>query len=125
MPILWNLKSDPAEYVRLSVANNLNDIAKDNPHIVIDIFQQRKDTSKETVALIKYGARTPLKAGNKEILEIFGYNPKDVDLKDLMVQTKTVHLGGDLTFSAVLTNQSRTEKIVRLEYAIYFMRKRG
>ena len=30
IPILENLKNDPARFVRLSVANNLNDIAKDN-----------------------------------------------------------------------------------------------
>jgi 3-methyladenine DNA glycosylase AlkC len=35
LPILENLKADPSEYVRRSVANNLNDIAKDNPSLVI------------------------------------------------------------------------------------------
>lgn len=40
IPILENLKNDPARFVRLSVANNLNDIAKDNPDIVIDLVKR-------------------------------------------------------------------------------------
>jgi 3-methyladenine DNA glycosylase AlkC len=31
LPILENLKKDTSDYVRRSVANNLNDIAKDHP----------------------------------------------------------------------------------------------
>ena len=36
LPILDNLKQDPSESVRRSVANNLNDISKDNPAFVIE-----------------------------------------------------------------------------------------
>jgi hypothetical protein len=35
----WNkLRFDPSETVRRSVANNLNDIAKDNPQVVLDVL---------------------------------------------------------------------------------------
>ena len=46
IPILENLKNDPARFVRLSVANNLNDIAKDNPEIVIDLAKKWKGNLK-------------------------------------------------------------------------------
>ena len=36
LPILENLKRDPSLYVRRSVANNLNDISKDNPQITLE-----------------------------------------------------------------------------------------
>ena len=35
VPILEKLKRDPSLYVRKSVANNLNDIAKDHPELVM------------------------------------------------------------------------------------------
>ncbi len=38
--ILEILKDDESEYVRKSVANNLNDISKDNPLVVIDIAKR-------------------------------------------------------------------------------------
>ena len=63
IPILENLKNDPARFVRLSVANNLNDIAKDNPEIVIDLAKKWKGESKEVDWIIKHGCRTLLKQG--------------------------------------------------------------
>ncbi|NQZ76684.1 MAG: DNA alkylation repair protein, partial [Ekhidna sp.] len=39
LPILENLKNDPSDFVRKSVANNLNDIAKDHPSVVIEIVK--------------------------------------------------------------------------------------
>ena len=40
LPILERLKRDPSEAVRRSVANNLNDIAKDNPDVVIGLLRR-------------------------------------------------------------------------------------
>ncbi|EOR93012.1 HEAT domain containing protein [Arcticibacter svalbardensis MN12-7] len=38
--ILENLNDDLSEVVRRSVANNLNDIAKDNPQVVFEIAKK-------------------------------------------------------------------------------------
>ena len=37
LELLDRLKDDGSEYVRRSVANNLNDIAKDNPQVALDV----------------------------------------------------------------------------------------
>ncbi|MGY0037975.1 DNA alkylation repair protein [Pedobacter sp. NJ-S-72] len=70
LPILENLKNDPSEWVRKSVANNLNDISKDHPEIVIAIANRWKGLSKETDAIIKHGCRSLLKQGHAKILPI-------------------------------------------------------
>ncbi|MEO6685784.1 MAG: DNA alkylation repair protein, partial [Dyadobacter sp.] len=75
-PILENLKNDPSEYVRRSVANNLNDIAKDHPDVVLSIAKRWRGGSKETDAIIKHGSRTLLKQGHAEILEVYGLDGK-------------------------------------------------
>ncbi len=72
--MLDNLKNDPSEYVRRSVANSLNDISKDNADIVIEIAQQWKSKNIATIALIKHGCRTLLKQGNTDILHYFDLN---------------------------------------------------
>lgn len=40
LPILEKLKDDESEYVRRSVANNLNDISKDNPEILLELAEK-------------------------------------------------------------------------------------
>lgn len=61
IPILENLKNDPARFVRLSVAYNLNDIVKDNPETVMELVKRWKGESEEVDWIIKHGCRTLLK----------------------------------------------------------------
>ena len=73
LPILENLKADPSEYVRRSVANNLNDIAKDNPSLVIKTAKRWKSNSQETNWIIRHGCRTLLKKGVEQVLRMHGF----------------------------------------------------
>lgn len=87
IPILENLKNDPARFVRLSVANNLNDIAKDNPEIVIDLAKKWKGESKEVDWIIKHGCRTLLKQGIPEVMELFGFDSirNNISMEDFQI----------------------------------------
>ena len=40
LPLLRALQDDPSDYVRRSVANHLNDIAKDHPALVADWLRE-------------------------------------------------------------------------------------
>lgn len=126
LPILENLKVDSSEYVRRSVANSLNDIAKDNPHIVISIAQRWKGISPETDAIIKHGCRTLLKQANPEILNYYGLNDNlNLKISDFNLQTHKVKIGDNLSFSFTLHNQSDKIKTIRLEYAVYYLLNNG
>ena len=48
LPILEKLRADPAEYVRRSVANNLNDISKDHPDLVARIAADWMEAADKT-----------------------------------------------------------------------------
>ncbi len=126
LPILENLKADESEYVRRSVANNLNDISKDNPNIVIAIAEKWKGYGKHTESIIKHGCRTLLKQGHPEILKYYQLNNgENIQVKDFEIITPKVKVGNDLKFSFMLTNtEGKTEK-VRIEYAIYYLRLNG
>ena len=95
IPILENLKNDPARFVRLSVANNLNDIAKDNPEIVIDLAKKWKGESKEVDWIIKHGCRTLLKQGIPEVMELFGFDSirNNISVEDFQISSPNVKLG--------------------------------
>lgn len=126
LPLLENLKNDPAEWVRLSVANHLNDIAKDNPDIAIEIAKKWKGISKETDALIKHGCRTLLKQGNLEILNIFGLkNSSKIETSEFTIISPEVPIGKSLRFRFAIHNKEPKPQIIRLEYAIYYLRQNG
>ncbi len=98
IPILENLKNDPARFVRLSVANNLNDIAKDNPEIVIDLAKKWKGESKEVDWIIKHGCRTLLKQGIPEVMELFGFDSirNNISVEDFQISSPKVKVGNSL-----------------------------
>jgi len=125
LPILENLKNDPSEWVRRSVANNLNDIAKDHPQIVLDIAKRWSGLSPETDAIIKHGSRTLLKQGHSEILKHYGLHDRNMLLNNFQILTPKVKIGESLEFSFSITNANETDQKVRLEYAIYYKKQNG
>jgi 3-methyladenine DNA glycosylase AlkC len=125
LPILENLKNDPSEYVRRSVANNLNDIVKDNPEIVLEIAQRWKGISKETDGIIKHGCRTLLKQGHPEILSHYGLESTNIELSNFEIKTPKVKIGDYLQFQFHLNNKNDEAKIVRLEYAVHYKKSKG
>ena len=121
--ILETLKNDSSESVRRSVANNLNDIAKDNPSIVISLAKKWIGKSTETDWVVKHACRTLLKKGDTEVLELFGLGySKDTIVENLKILTPTVPIGEALEFQFDLINHSRTEQKIRLEYGLHYLK---
>ncbi|MDH6342496.1 3-methyladenine DNA glycosylase AlkC [Parabacteroides sp. PFB2-12] len=126
LPILENLKNDPARFVRLSVANNLNDIAKDNPQVVIDLVKRWQGESEEVDWIIKHGCRTLLKQGNPEVMELFGLgSTKHIMIENFRIVTPQVKVGDSLEFSFNLSNNNNKKAKIRLEYSLYYQKANG
>ncbi|EAS42049.1 hypothetical protein P3TCK_12079 [Photobacterium profundum 3TCK] len=124
-PILDTLKNDSCEVVRRSVANNLNDISKDNPNFVIETAQKWLGYTKETDALIKHASRTLLKQGEPKTLQLFGFDSKNIMLSNFDILTPNVKIGDALEFSFSITNVNKTCKTLRLEYGLYYKKNNG
>lgn len=126
LPILEKLKDDPSEDVRRSVANNLNDISKDNPELALDICEKWYGQSKNTDAIIKHACRTMLKAGNKRALLLFGFcDPTHIKVENFKIDKDMVKIGEDIRFSFDLIIDEKERSKVRLEYVVYFMKANG
>lgn len=126
IPILQNLKYDQSEYVRKSVANNLNDISKDNPEIAINIFNSWYGENPYTDKIVKHAARTLLKSGNTDVLKLFGYEDNiNIKLKNFTIDKETVKVGYDLYFGFDIENNSKEDVLLRIEYKLYFMKSNG
>jgi len=124
LPILEELKADPSLYVRKSVANNINDISKTHPQLVIDLAKKWYGKDKNTDWIVKHGLRTLLKKGNKDALAIFGYDDEtSIEVSNFDLSTPSVEIGDDINFSFTIASKNATK--VRLEYAIDFVKANG
>jgi DNA alkylation repair enzyme len=124
LPILTSLKTDPSEYVRKSVANNLNDISKTRPDIAIKLALEWYGENEYTNWIVKHGCRTLLKKGNRDVLAIFGYqNSEAIDVADFALEKTSISIGEDLVFSFTISVEEATK--VRLEYGIDYVKANG
>lgn len=123
--LLENMKNDPSEWVRRSVANHLNDIAKDHPAVVIEIAGRWRGQTKETDAIVKHGCRTLLKQGHPEILKLYNLASENISQTELKVLNPEVSFGEYLEFSFTVTNNNAIAQTVRLEYAVYYQKASG
>ncbi len=119
LPILENLKNDPAETVRRSVANNLNDIAKEHPELVLSIAERWLGQSAETDWIVRHASRGLLKKGNAAALAHFGFQKgvPGIEITDFNY-SENVRLGGRLEFSFLIKNAGAESAQIRLEYGI-------
>ena len=118
-PILNELKNDESSYVRRSVANNLNDISKDNPNLVVDFIKENIGFTKECDSMLKHAGRTLLKKGDIKTLEVFGYKKiYNLNLKNFILDKK-IFVGDYLNFSFEVQSET-TLGLLRIEYEIDF-----
>ncbi|VHX78331.1 DNA alkylation repair protein [Clostridioides difficile] len=124
LPILEQLKTDTSTYVQKSVANNLNDISKTHPDLVISIAKDWYGKNKSTNWIVKHGCRTLLKKGNRDVLALFGYDDTtSINFQDFTLETTSISIGEDLTFSFNILAKKATK--TRLEYGIDYMKSNG
>jgi len=125
IPFLEALKDDGEEYVRRSVANNLNDIAKDHPEKAAEIAKRwLKDASHNRTRLVRHACRTLIKQGHEATLDAFGYNPVKGAQAKLDINTPVVQYGDSLIFDFALTGGSSGQPVM-VDYAVHFMKANG
>jgi 3-methyladenine DNA glycosylase AlkC len=126
LPILTALMDDPEDYVRRSVANSLNDVAKDHPDRVAAFIADHIDgASAERRWLLKHASRTLLKKGHAQALANFGFGAAAALECDLRLVSDEVIYGNGLDFEIRVTNASDVTQSLMIDYAIHHMKSDG
>jgi len=127
LPILDQLKDDASLYVRRSVANNLNDIAKDHPAKVIRLCQSWSvDASAERQWLIRHALRSLVKSGHSEASVLLGYsNNPQLIIPIFQLNETRVMLGDTLKIEALLQSESVDTKKLVIDYRIHHVKANG
>ncbi len=126
LTLLEYLKSDPSLYVRRSVANNLNDISKDHPELVIKTLTRwHKEASEETLWLIRHALRTLIKQGHPDALRLLGYGEAQVALEKVQLTPSVLQFGESLTLTFTLQSTSDQTQNLMIDYLIHFVKANG
>ncbi|MBB4235689.1 DNA alkylation repair protein [Rhizobium esperanzae] len=126
LPILTALLDDPEDYVRRSVANSLNDIAKDHPNLVAAFIAGHIEVaSAERRRLLKHASRTLLKNGHAQALANFGFGAAAALTCELRLLNGEVMFGEGLNFEIRLTNAGETAHALMIDYAIHHVKADG
>ena len=126
LPLLRALRDNPSEYVRRSVANNLNDISKDHPDLIAELaVDWLEDARTERRRLVEHACRSLVKAGHRRALEALGYGPPDVTVEAFRVLTPIVRLGGKLEFELTLASTASGPQGLILDYVVHHQKANG
>lgn len=127
LTLLEKLKTDPVLMVRRSVANNLNDIAKDNPDLVVHTLRRWKTINDEgTQWLIRHAARTLVKQGNQEALAVLGFDLKPgIAVSKFRLAPSTVNMGAEIAFSFEIKSTAKRKQNLVIDYVIHHVKANG
>lgn len=123
---LKSLRDDPSEYVRRSVANHLNDIAKDHPDLVAELAQDwLKDADQLREKLVRHACRTLIKQGHPKALAAFGLHPPKIEAPIITLRSREVSFGDALEFDVTLRSNGQADQSLVIDYVIHFLKGNG
>jgi 3-methyladenine DNA glycosylase AlkC len=127
LALLERLKGDPVLMVRRSVANNLNDIAKDHPDLVVETLARwSQNADAGTRWLIGHAARTLLKQGHPGALALLGYGAaRGVSVSSFQLQAARVRMDDDLVFTFDVTSSADAPQDLMIDYVVHHMKANG
>ena len=126
LPLLEALRDDPSEYVRRSVANSLNDIAKDHPAVVTRIAGRWMDDASEARAkLVRHALRSLIKAGNPEALQVMGMKAPVLEAGVPVLAADRIALGQTLEVTCTLASRSDGPQKLGVDVVIWFLKADG
>ena len=127
LALLDRLRDDPDEYVRRSVANHLNDVAKDHAELAIATARRwLAAPSEHTERIVRHALRSLIKAGHPDALTLLGSAPDSrLAVGGLRIHMPVVTLGESLHFSFTLTSTADEPIRAVIDYVVHHRRANG
>jgi 3-methyladenine DNA glycosylase AlkC len=129
LDLLEKLHRDSSDYVRLSVANHLNDFSKGNAKLVIETLKRWRKAlphDPQLEKLSRHACRTLLKNGHPAALKLHGYGSADsLEIESFNLHGNSICVGEKIAYQLVIHNKSRQSLRVMFDYAIHHRKAKG
>jgi 3-methyladenine DNA glycosylase AlkC len=130
--LLELLRDDPSEYVRRSVGNNLNDISKDHPDVVVEVAGRWwSDGDEQRRRLVRHALRTLVKRGDPAALEVLGHAGADhLVVREASIDPADPMIGGRVRISAAVVDSRQVDpglpaQMVVVDFVVHFVKANG
>jgi 3-methyladenine DNA glycosylase AlkC len=125
--LLEVLKDDASTMVRRSVANNLNDLSKVHPDLLIRTAGAwLEDAGPERRALVEHALRSAVKRADPKALRLLGYGDKPrVAVEGVAFTPPRVRIGGRVVMKFALNSTSMRKQELLVDVAVHFVKARG
>lgn len=126
LPLLRTLQDDASSYVRRSVANHLNDIAKDHPGLVADWVKCHLEGAAPTrIALLRHASRHLVKQGHAPTLAAWSLDSAFNGTVSLKLSTRTACIGTSIGLAAKLRSTSSEPQALVIDYVVHHRKANG
>jgi 3-methyladenine DNA glycosylase AlkC len=127
LELLELLKDDPELYVRRSVANNLNDIGKDHPDILVEVAQRwLRDATEERRWIVHHALRSAIKRTESGALAALGFgSAANVGVRKVSLSPERARIGQSITIRLEVVNKEPALQRVLVDLRVHFVKANG
>jgi 3-methyladenine DNA glycosylase AlkC len=125
LELLERLKDDPSEYVRRSVANNLNDISKDHPELVVETCGRWLQDADHRRKLVRHALRTLVRAGHSDAVRLAGGDARAPIQARVEIDPPKAAIGGAVRVLVTLHNPADAPAKLVLVLRVHFVKANG
>lgn len=126
LPLLRKLQDDASAYVRRSVANHLNDIAKDHPQVLVGWLAEHLPNAPATRrASLKHACRSLIKQGHADVLRAWGLGQAFDGSLRLRLSPKRLQIGESLQLEVHLRSSAAADQALVVDYAVHHVKANG
>lgn len=125
--LLTLLRDDPTTLVRRSVANNLNDLGKVAPELLVATCATwLEGATPERRGLIEHALRSAIKRGEPGALALLGYGGSpQLEVVAAAFDPPRVAIGGSVDVAVTLRSTAERAQDLLVDLAVHFVKARG
>ncbi len=126
LALLRALQDDPSAEVRRSVANHLNDIARDHPALLAQwLAEHLPGAPAPRRALLRHASRSLIKAADVAVLQAWGLGAAFCGRAGLQLSVDHVTVGDSLQLRLQLDSTASAPQRLAIDYAVHHVKAGG